>query len=1070
MGVQMPCKVREVSMAIVRLVDKRTGEEILDGDMIDVESGESQAIAAAKLGNVSDLNLLHERHANFDYQDSDGWTALMTACATHHVDCALYLISCGVNLELAAKDGWTALMIAIDHNQEEIVKALLDAGAKTGRFNYSGACELCIAAKYPRLAELLLEHGANPNQPHPKLPLVKPLFLTLSHRNDAHPDFVRALVKHGAEINAQTKEGQTPLMVSVMNAGITKVLLECGADPSFHDQDGQTALDYAKKPGVDPGAYEILKTAIQKMDDGRNAKDTDVSIIAERVGKRYDEICAYFSDNPFGSNPSDLTILSLLPPIDRCLIIERILKLDNSDRLTCIDKLSMAYLKAGLRDVAFEFIKQCDKCGWFSNQLNRYPYPQWDYDFFADKLNGLVVGNVSVSYDDTLRKFPDYDSGSQFCRLVKQLSVEYKGHEVLKGDESPEFLRKFRDERLAYIKGLANKSKPIEVNSAKGEQTSKQEMGAGVGNSLNEDMQDKDIERKTSTAIDKKASPAEKSAVNEAIFTSETNCTINVDDIKSLTIFCDKYGSTLAVGDTQLIAWYKVDIKVGKHAKGDYAFEGYAYISGKDFLRLKPILLKRGWEFHSAKSGSPWFAEGESAVCPKEVEVMSQTLSDGQSINNGIDKGSCVVEKEDTGESVAPDKPQSSKDEKRAGEKNSANRGCLFWLCLISVSAIVGCAVWLLKDGLPEVFFEFFSRDQNKEARQGYGQELRDKAVKTQHEIDERWTSEQEEQFRNEAEQTRIDHEVQMEREQAARIKREEEEKRLLEQQQALQKQLKHKAIAEQQKGQMIVASQSAEEAGAKVYAVSKWNNGVAAWKLGDVMFKTKSYELARGHYSEAANYFKAAELTASKAEAKNLLASLPDLEVRAVNLIRDNERWFKWSVDASVLVSMGNELCKEYKKVELLVSKGVLANFGDTKSKLGNLILRCYELASDAGSAVAMLKLAYWNEAGKICPKNSEKAVRWYVKAARAKNGDAMYRLGYFYSKGLMGLEKSEEKSYLMFRSAKANGCTFKNVDAWLNSLPNRNPHGYKVFLWGGMNVELDIDDLLDEIEERVK
>jgi hypothetical protein len=43
-------------------------------------------------------------------------------------------------------------------------------------------------------------------------------------------------------------------------------------------------------------------------------------------------------------------------------------------------------------------------------------------------------------------------------------------------------------------------------------------------------------------------------------------------------------------------------------------------------------------------------------------------------------------------------------------------------------------------------------------------------------------------------------------------------------------------------------------------------------------------------------------------------------------------------------------------------------------------------------------------------------------------------------------------------------------NANAWLNSLPNRNPHGYKVFLWGGMNVELDIDDLLDEIEARVK
>ena len=405
-----------------------------------------------------------------------------------------------------------------------------------------------------------------------------------------------------------------------------------------------------------------------------------------------------------------------------------------------------------------------------------------------------------------------------------------------------------------------------------------------------------------------------------------------------------------------------------------------------------------------------------------------------------------------------PEKKNPDNAVKQTIERNSqGHRHYYLILCILILDVIIGSALWVLKDELLSAFSDPFGLNTSKNERtETPNQEM------TRPEV------EQKLQYRTGNAQQKI-YELRK-REQEEWARREAEEKRLLEQQQALQKQLKHKEIAEQQKGQMIVASQSAKEAGAKVYAVSKWNNGVAAWKLGDVMFKTKSYELARGHYSEAANYFKAAELTASKAEAKNLLASLPDLEVRAVNLIRDNERWFKWSVDASALVSMGNELYKEYKKVELLAPKGVLANSGDTKSKLGNLILRCYELASDAGSAVAMLKLAYWNEAGKICPKNYKKAVGWYVKAARAKNGDAMYRLGYFYSKGLMGLEKSEEKSYLMFRSAKANGCTLKNVDAWLNSLPNRNPHRYKVFLWGGMNVELDIDDLLDEIEARVK
>ena len=92
------------------------------------------------------------------------------------------------------------------------------------------------------------------------------------------------------------------------------------------------------------------------------------------------------------------------------------------------------------------------------------------------------------------------------------------------------------------------------------------------------------------------------------------------------------------------------------------------------------------------------------------------------------------------------------------------------------------------------------------------------------------------------------------------------------------------------------------------------------------------------------------------------------------------------------------------------------------------------YEKAAYAGSAEAMLILACWAEDGKGCPKDDKRAIGWYVKAAQAKNGNAMYRLGYFYSKGLMGLEQSQDKAYEMFKNAKANGCTMNNIDEWLN------------------------------------
>lgn len=857
-------------MAIVRLVDKRTGEEVLDGDMVDVATGESQAIVAAKLGNVGDLQLLHERHANFNYQDPDGWTALMTACATHHVDCALYLISCNVNLELAAKDGWTALMIAVDHNQEEIVKALLDAGAKTGRFNYSGVCELCIAAKYPRLAELLLEHGANPNQPHPKLPLVKPLFLTLSHRNDAHPDFVRALVKHGAEINAQTKEGQTPLMVSVMNAGITKVLLECGADPSFHDQDGETALDYAKKPGVDPMAYEILNKAMQK--------------------------------------------------------------------------------------------------------------------------------------------------------------------------------------------------------------------------------QDKDIERKDDTAIDEKVSlaEAEKNGTNGSIFTSETNCTINIDDIKSLTIFCDKYGTTLTVGDTQLIAWYKVNIKAGKQAKGAYAFDGYAYISGKDFLKLKPILLKRGWEFHSAKSGPPWFVEGESAVYPKEAEIPDPPVNEVQRIDDGIDSDNCAGKNEAIRVTTTSDQPQSTKDEDPTIEKKSTKRGCLVWLCVICLIAIIGGVVWLFKDELPKVLSDTFGSTTSKDKptvpanqnqivieepikirvsqedegiekqREGEEERTREQQVAMQLLLQQKASAEQQKKQMIEASQAAkqagADAYAVSEWEQGNVARKlgnnkfdaeaYEEAKKFYSEAENHFKMATELAVSNaevrQQKKRMMYASQAAKEAGAKEYAVREWNKGVAAWNHGDDMAKAETYELAKEYYSKAENHFKTAELTANKVEAKKMLDALPSLEARATDLIRENDRWFKWSVDDETLVSTGRELYQVYIKYMNFVDKGLVADADNKGDMLKSLIIRCYEMASDDGNGEASYQLCLLyggaenliQHTSKIL-KRDDVAASKYLKRAASRGHDAAIMLDRLRTEKYIGMLIKDFKEEL-YKVAEIDESKLDETAARLLSVSN--------------------------------
>ena len=122
------------------------------------------------------------------------------------------------------------------------------------------------------------------------------------------------------------------------------------------------------------------------------------------------------------------------------------------------------------------------------------------------------------------------------------------------------------------------------------------------------------------------------------------------------------------------------------------------------------------------------------------------------------------------------------------------------------------------------------------------------------------------------------------------------------------------------------------------------------------------------------------------------------------------------------------------------------------------------YEKAANVGSAEAMFILADWAKDGKGCPKDDKKAVGWYVKAAQAKNGNAMYRLGYFYSKGLMGFKESQDKAYEMFKNAKANGCTMNNIDEWLKITKPNVPKKQNSFL-GGSSGD-DLDDLLRDIE----
>ncbi len=175
-----------------------------------------------------------------------------------------------------------------------------------------------------------------------------------------------------------------------------------------------------------------------------------MSLISLRIGPRYKGIIDYFNNNPFGTKPPNMTVLSLLPPVDRCLILEQLIRRRSGNRIDVIDKLSMAYLKTGWRDVANEFLEVCHDLGWLSEE---------EYEFFIEKISTLLIHDVSKDYVATLEKLPYYTCGDELELLIKQLCIDYSGREVFagmveKGEIGIIAKEQFKEERREFLHTL----------------------------------------------------------------------------------------------------------------------------------------------------------------------------------------------------------------------------------------------------------------------------------------------------------------------------------------------------------------------------------------------------------------------------------------------------------------------------------------------------------------------------------------------------------------------------------------------------------------------------------------
>ncbi len=192
---------------------------------------------AARGGNTDMIALLLDHKADPNVRDEDGWTPLLHAILRSRLDAVRLLIAHGANLEEASPGGYSPLQVAIEEGRYGIAKFLIAAG---GAVNASGGPEqitpLMIAAS---VAPPRHPGESNGDQPTPI-------------------DIAKDLIAGGANLNATTSKGVTPLMIAAArdNGPMITLLLRAGSDLTKKSREGQTALDIARVNGND----EALKT------------------------------------------------------------------------------------------------------------------------------------------------------------------------------------------------------------------------------------------------------------------------------------------------------------------------------------------------------------------------------------------------------------------------------------------------------------------------------------------------------------------------------------------------------------------------------------------------------------------------------------------------------------------------------------------------------------------------------------------------------------------------------------------------------------------------------------------
>ena len=163
---------------------------------------------AAMKRDTAAVRTLVQQKVDVNAPGKDGTPALHWVVRVDDLETARLLIQAGADAKLADRYEVTPLYLACTNGNAAMIKLLLDAGADPNSVDPTGETALMTAAKVGVLeaARVLLDRGAKVDTTDPTY---KQTALMVAIREN-HPDIVQLFVERGANVNAKTRQGETP--------------------------------------------------------------------------------------------------------------------------------------------------------------------------------------------------------------------------------------------------------------------------------------------------------------------------------------------------------------------------------------------------------------------------------------------------------------------------------------------------------------------------------------------------------------------------------------------------------------------------------------------------------------------------------------------------------------------------------------------------------------------------------------------------------------------------------------------------------------------------------------------